>query len=358
MNKRLFGVDLGLLLPVIFLVSIGLTILSTIDGVYFRNQLVFSLISLVIFFVLSRINFRLLKVQAVPIYITSIIILSILLFLGIESRGAVRWLEIFGIRVQFSEVCKPFLAISLAAFLTDRSPTLKNLLLSLGLLLPIAFLIYKQPDLGNALIFAIVTVLTLITYGFSFVWFGIGFAMLVASLPLLWGHLHEYQRQRVLTFFAPTDPLGTSYNAIQSIIAVGSGMLFGRGLQLGTQSSLLFLPERHTDFIFAMLSEDLGFVGVMLLFFCFAALFYRIYRLFINADHTFEKMFIACAFYLFFVQFFVNAGMNMGLLPIVGVTLPFVSYGGSSLVSNFVLLGFLSAISNTIKEKHRTLEIR
>jgi rod shape determining protein RodA len=174
---------------------------------------------------------------------------------------------------------------------------------------------------------------------------------------VVWKFLHEYQRQRILTFLDPgKDPLGTSYNVIQSVIAVGSGMLMGRGLGQGTQSGLRFLPERHTDFIFATISEQLGFIGTLIMLVCFAFILYKIYTIFRNSDDKLAKILAAIIFFTFLIQIFVNIGMNIGILPIVGVTLPFVSYGGSSLLSNFIFLGFLSAINKGRREE--ILEIR
>jgi len=251
------------------------------------------------------------------------------------------------------------LIISLATFITTRDTSFRTLTLIFVFLTPILFLIIKQPDLGSAIIYGLVVVLTLITCGFSLWWFFIGFMGTVISSPFIFSHLHGYQKQRVLTFFAPgSDPLGTSYNSIQAMIAVGSGMFFGKGFSQGTQSSLRFLPERHTDFIFATLSEDLGFFGSLVLFACFAFLFYRLYILFVKCDDPFAKIFVVASFFLLLIQFFVNVGMNIGLLPIVGVTLPFVSYGGSSLLSNFIIIGILCSISKGIDRSRGTLEIR
>jgi len=196
-----------------------------------------------------------------------------------------------------------------------------------------------------------------VVFGFPFRFFFLGLVFLSILSPIFWRFLHDYQRQRILTFLNPSDPLGLSYNAIQSVIAVGSGMLLGRGLGLGTQSGLRFLPERHTDFIFATLSEELGLIGAVLLIITFTFLLYKIFAIFRGQDELFSKTFSAIAFSLIFLQFFVNIGMNIGILPIVGITLPFVSYGGSSLLSNFILLGALSGM-NRGNSSHKVLEIK
>lgn len=223
---------------------------------------------------------------------------------------------------------------------------------------PIVLLIFLQPDLGNALIYIIACVLALFAFGFPFKYFFFGFLAWLATLPLFWLILHDYQRQRVLVFLDPSnDPLGTSYNSIQSIIAVGSGMFSGRGFGQGTQSVLKFLPEHHTDFIFAAISEQLGFIGAAIIVLSFSFLLYRIFMIYSQERDNFSQIFTIIVFFIFFTHFVVNVGMNIGLLPVVGVTLPFISSGGSSLLSNFIILGLLFAVSRT-DTKRDTLEIR
>ncbi len=351
-------VDWQLVLPVVTLLVISLTTLFSINPVFFRNQLVFAIVSGVIFFLLSQVDILEIGLYKKQIYITSLVLLVILLVLGAASRGAVRWLSLFGFGVQFSEILKPFLIIAFASYLaTAKNISFRTFLKVLAFLAPIAFLIYRQPDLGSALMYVLSVFLTLVFFGFPLWWFGVGLAGVVGMVPLLWKVLREYQRQRVLTFLHLTnDPLGTSYNAIQAVIAVGSGMLFGKGLGQGTQSALKFLPEKQTDFIFSTLSEDLGFIGAMLVIAAFIFLLYRLFVVFTNTDDMFSKIIVAASFSLLLIQFFVNIGMNIGLLPIVGVTLPFVSYGGSSLLSNAIILGIVSQIATRARKKH-TLEI-
>lgn len=348
--------DLGLVVPALVLLILSLATLFSLNIDLFKNQAFFAGLSLIALIFFSQVNHRIIRFYGLPIYIISIILLFIVLLIGSESRGATRWIEIFGSRLQFSEVLKPFLAISLASFLSTRKNTsFANLVLPFILLLPIFILIFLQPDLGNALIYVGVLIFTLIFFGFPLRYLIGGAAILVFTLPFIWNLLYEYQRQRILTFINPSsDPLGTSYNAIQSIIAVGSGMLMGKGLGQGTQSGLRFLPERHTDFIFATISEQLGFIGGVLILASFGFILYRIFVIYENSN-DFSKIFAGTAFFLILIQFFVNVGMNVGLLPVVGVTLPFVSYGGSSLLSSFILLGLLSSIEKS--EKEEVLEI-
>ena len=352
MNSKGFGIDWLLIIPVGLLIIISLVTLFSLNPDFFRSQVIVLVVSLVAFVFFSQANYKILDLYGKPIYIVSLILLVVVLFLGIESRGSMRWIEFFGLRAQFSEILKPFLAISFASYLANlRQYNLRGFINIFLLLGPIAALIFLQPDLGNALLYTGVVLATTIYFGFSFKYFAALFLPIFAFMPIVWKFLHEYQKQRVLTFLDPgKDPLGTSYNVIQSVIAVGSGMLMGRGLGQGTQSGLRFLPERHTDFIFASISEQLGFIGTIIILICFACILYKIYTIFINSDDKFSKIFAAIIFFTFLIQIFVNIGMNIGILPIVGVTLPFVSYGGSSLLSNFILLGFLSAINKGRRE--------
>lgn len=347
------------MLPVGVLVVLSLVTLLSINVSFFRSQLVFLAVSIFAFIFFSQVNYKIIQLYAKPIYIVSVVLLVLVLILGIESRGSVRWIEILGFRIQFSEILKPFLAVSLSSYLVNlKSHSFKSIATIVLFLLPVAFLIFFQPDLGDALIFVTVTFLTLIFFGFPFKFFLAGIISVAAIFPVFWKFLHDYQRQRIITFLNPgTDPLGTSYNAIQSMIAIGSGMIIGKGFGQGTQSGLKFLPERHTDFIFATISEQIGFIGTTIILITFAFLLFRIFVIYQESRDRFCKTFAAISFFIILMQFFINVGMNMGIIPIVGVTLPFMSYGGSSLLSNFIILGLLTAVNKTSK-KEDVLEIR
>lgn len=360
MRKRtLLSIDWWLLTPVAVLLIISLVTLLSLNITLFLGQLFTLCVGLVAFFLSSRLRVETLRVISLPIYIVALISLTIVFIIGYESHGAVRWISVFGFPIQFSEVLKPFLAVSLASYLSSKPNTsFRSLLTVLVLLAPIFLLIALQPDLGNALIYVAVTFLVLIAYGFPLRWFALLALPFLLISPFLWESLHDYQQRRLLTFINPTsDPLGASYNVIQAMIAVGSGMFLGKGLSQGTQSGLRFLPERHTDFIFATLSEGLGFIGSTIIILAFILLSFRIYKLFLEMNNTYGKLFAVASFGFVLIHFFVNIGMNIGLLPIVGVTLPFVSYGGNSLLSNFVLLGILSAMSTTYSRRS-VLEIK
>lgn len=359
MRGLLQSIDWSLVVPALILSVLGLATLFSISVSLFESQLFVFSLSVLAFLFFSQLSYRSLATWHTPIYVISIIFLLIVLGIGIESHGAVRWIDLLGVRLQFSEILKPFLALALAGLLANRSnASLRSYGFVFAALFPIILLIYLQPDLGNAVIYAAVTILTMIVFGFPLLWFFISVLPLLIISPIFWEILRPYQRQRIMTFFSPSsDPLGTSYNVIQAMIAVGSGMFAGKGLGQGTQSGLRFLPERHTDFIFATFTEGFGFLGGLVVLICFAWLCYRIYQIFMSMDDPFGKTFTAAAFFLILTHFFVNIGMNLGIIPIVGVTLPFVSYGGSSLLSNAILLGMLTAISRRGR-RHDVLEIK
>lgn len=357
--RRFLRVDFFLLLPVVILVSVSLVTLLSLNFDYFKSQLVSLFIALLAFFIFSQINIDFFKPLKSSIYVLSLVFLLITLAIGIQSHGAVRWIDIFGIRLQFSEILKPFLSFIFAAMLAERPiNSAKTFFLAILFVLPLFFLVYFQPDLGSALLYLLVALFALLISGYPYRLFAYLFLPVIVLMPIIWGKLHPYQRTRILTFLNPqADPLGVSYNSIQALIAVGSGSFLGKGLSEGTQSGLRFLPERQTDFIFATIAEGLGFVGAILVIAALLFLCYRIFRIFSTTKDRFIRIFAACAFGFFLIPAFVNIGMNLGIMPIVGVPLPFVSFGGSSLLSNFIFLGLLSSMLSSEKHKN-VLEIR
>ncbi len=359
MKQSLLRIDWWLLIPVFVLLALSLATLASISITYVEGQIFSIIIGLIAYFFFAQLQPTVLRQLAKPMYIISLLLLAIVLVIGFESRGAVRWIDIFGISVQFSEILKPFLALSLAAFLsTQQERSLRSFLMTFLLTAPVAFLIGIQPDLGTALIYVGVVIIATFLFGYPIIWFILSALPFLFASPFLWSILHDYQRQRILTFFNPmSDPQGTSYNAMQAIIAVGSGMFLGKGMQESTQSHLRFLPERQTDFIFATLSEGLGFIGAVIIIVSFGFLLYRIYYICTHVTDSFAKIYAGTVFSFLVIHFFVNIGMNIGIVPIVGVTLPFLSYGGSSLLSNFILLGLLTALSTEMKKKS-VLEIK
>jgi rod shape determining protein RodA len=252
------------------------------------------------------------------------------------------------VRFQPSEIMKLALPIAMAWFLArgQLPPRLKDLILAGFLMMVPVLMIAKQPDLGTSLLVASAGFFVLFLGGLSWRLLFSLTALAAAAAPVLWMFMHNYQRQRVLTFLNPqSDPLGTGYHIIQSKIAIGSGGFYGKGWLQGTQSHLEFLPERHTDFIFAVLAEELGLMGVILLVVLYLFIIYRGLYIAATAQTSFNRLLAGSLVLVFFVYVFVNIGMVSGLLPVVGVPLPLVSYGGTSLVTIMAGFGILMSIN-------------
>lgn len=277
--------------------------------------------------------------------------LGLLLLVGVlfagTGEGAHRWLDLGPIRFQPSEFMKLFVPMAIAWYLADKRPPpdlLHILVAALFIGLPVA-LVVKQPDLGTALLIAAAGVAVLFLAGLSIKLLSLTILGLAGSAPLLWQLLHDYQRQRLITLLDPEkDPLGAGYHIIQSKIAVGSGGLYGKGWLNGTQSHLEFLPEHFTDFIFAVFCEEYGFMGVLVLLGVYLFVILRGLQIALNAKDTFARLLAGGLTLTLFVYVFVNTGMVVGQLPVVGVPLPFISYGGTSLVTLMASFGILMSI--------------
>ncbi|MEO0997428.1 MAG: rod shape-determining protein RodA [Pseudomonadota bacterium] len=284
-------------------------------------------------------------------YLAGLGLLGLVLLVGETGQGAQRWLDI-GVRFQPSEIMKLAVPMLAAWYLHDRPlpPGFRSLaVIALMIAVP-TVLIAVQPDLGTAILIAAAGALVILLAGLRVrVMLALG-AAAVAGLPLLWGQMHDYQRQRVLTLFDPqSDPLGAGYNIIQSTIAIGSGGLFGKGWTSGTQARLGFLPEKDTDFIFAVLAEDFGLLGVLSLLALYLFVVGRGLVIAAVAQDTFSRLLAGSISLTFFVYVFVNIGMVSGLLPVVGVPLPLVSFGGTSMVTLLAGFGILMAIHTNRK---------
>ncbi|MEK7565832.1 MAG: rod shape-determining protein RodA [Patescibacteria group bacterium] len=332
---------------VLVLAGFSLTVIFSIFPGLFLAQLIFFIFSFLVFFFFSQIDHRLYQALWLPIYFVSCILLLVIFVVGIESRGAIRWIEIGNFRLQFSELLKPFFITSLAAVLIQFPPkNLKNFLFSCSFFLVPFFLVFRQPDLGSAIVYILSFGGLVFVSGISLSYILASIFIILSSAPLLWNFLKDYQKTRLLSFFNPgQDPLGSSYNAIQAVIAVGSGMIFGKGLGRGTQSHLNFLPERHTDFIFASLAEEFGYVGVLLILVTYFIIFLRIFKLIQMSSDKYTILLLTGFLFILLSQFFINIGMNIGLLPITGITLPLISYGGSSILATMIMLGIIESIA-------------
>ncbi len=301
--------------------------------------------SLFVMLVLAQFRPDTFKKYAPPIFVIGALLLVAVLAVGHVGKGAQRWLDIGIIKFQPSEIMKLFMPLMIAWYIT-RQPLpvrLPNVVVALVLVVLPTLMIAKQPDLGTSLLVAASGIFVIFLAGMSWRLVGTAAAMIAAFLPVLWFFLmHPYQRQRVLTFLNPeSDPLGSGYHIIQSKIAIGSGGLWGKGWQQGTQSQLDFLPERHTDFIFSVYCEEFGFIGVVLLMALYLFVIGRGLVIAAQAQGSFARLVAGSITLTFFVYVLVNVGMVSGLLPVVGVPLPLISYGGTSIVTLMAGFGIL-----------------
>jgi rod shape determining protein RodA len=326
---------------------VGLFVLLTTNTGLFWQQLGFLVIGAGIVYVVSRLDPVVLWWFAPYGYILSLLLLVISYF-GPPIRGATRWIMIGGAQLQPSEIAKPLLLLAFARLITTYSPrSLRYIFLHGAILLVPVLLVFKQPDLGTALVYMFSWFFMMMAGGLSVFFIGIVFAIFAIAAPFLWHVLAAYQKSRIETFLNPAlDPRGAGYNALQAMIAVGSGGMFGRGLGRGTQSHLRFLPEYHTDFIFATLIEELGFVGGVSLLFLYAVLLWQILLPHIKGriENPFVFFYTIGLFGVLLTQVLINSGMNMGIIPVTGITLPWVSYGGSSVLSLCLAFGLLFAM--------------
>jgi rod shape determining protein RodA len=306
-------------------------------------------IGLVGMFIIAQLEPRFMARWVPLAYVAGVGLLVVVDVMGHNAMGATRWINIPGvIRFQPSEFMKIIMPATIAWYLAKRSlpPSLKHIAISLALTLLPFVLILLQPDLGTSMLVIVSGVFVLFIAGLQWRWIIGALAALVPVAVAMWFFvLREYQKQRVLTFLNPeSDPLGSGWNIIQSKAAIGSGGVFGKGWLLGTQSHLDFLPESHTDFIIAVLAEEFGLVGVCLLLLVYLLLIARGLVITVQAQTLFGKLLAGALTMTFFVYVFVNIGMVSGLLPVVGVPLPFISYGGTSLITLLAGFGILMSI--------------
>jgi rod shape determining protein RodA len=350
------GIDATLLVLILSLSMLGLAALfsaSYESPGRVLNQFVSLSIALTAMWLTAQLTPQTLMRFAVPAYVIGLALLVAVALFGDVVNGARRWLHVGVTRFQPSEMMKLALPLMLAYYFHRRESTLRLRDFALGALLlavPVG-LIVRQPDLGTAALVGAVGFYVLFFAGISWKVLGGLAGLFVVALFPLWGMLHDYQRKRVLTLLDPTqDPLGAGYHIIQSTIAVGSGGISGKGWLNGTQSHLEFIPERHTDFIFAVYSEEFGLIGNVVLLVLYALLIGRSLVIAANAATVFARLMAASVTLMFFTYAFVNMGMVSGILPVVGVPLPFLSYGGTALLTLFIGAGILMSV-----QRHRTL---
>ena len=354
MNNRILGVTDFLLFALIVLISaFGLILLYSatnqdIDIVIKQGiKLAFCFVLMLI---IGSININKLKLLTPYIYLFCLVLLVVTLFWGHDSKGAKRWILFYGFSLQISEILKIIVPMMLAWYISnyeDKEIEFKKLIISFIIVfIPIAFIV-KQPDLGTSLIILLCGLITLFLSGVKnkHIKYLLGLFLIVT--PLMWKFfLLPYQKQRIMTLIEPaSDPLGSGYHIIQSKIAVGSGGFFGKGFLNGTQSQLEFLPERGTDFIFAVFAEEFGFFGILILFLFYLAIIIRCINIATRAKKYYAKILAGSLTSIFILLILTNISMTIGLLPVVGVTLPLLSLGGSSLLSVFIAFGIMFSVS-------------
>ncbi len=351
-DRRLFeNISWSFIFITITLTSIGLVEIysatSSLSSYYFfKKQLIwwgFAICGMIVF---MSFDYNYLKDYAWWIYILSVILLILVLIIGKKSMGAKRWLNLGFFNFQPSELLKLSSILIIAKYFSDEQELktynlLEILKIGIFILFPV-ILVIKQPDLGTGLLVLLVSGSLLLFIGIkrnSLIKIIIG---ILCFIPFSWHFLKGYQKERILTFLFPErDPLGAGYHVIQSKIAIGSGKFFGKGYLMGLQNKLSFLPEHHTDFIFSVLGEEFGFLGCVILLTLFLIFLFIGINIAKNAKDSFGTLLVVGIMLLFFWQIFINIGMVIGILPVVGIPLPFISYGGTSLVISYCLVGLV-----------------
>jgi len=345
-----FGIDWSLFILPLVLSSIGIAVIFSItygsSGHLALGQIAFTLIGLAIAVALTFVDYRTLKGLYLILYIIGLALLIIVLFIGNRTLGATRWINLFVFQLQPSEIFKVIILIVLAKCFSDwQQITLKHILLVLVLVGIPVFLIVRQPDLGTASVIIIGLLTVLFLSPIKKIYIAVALAIILALSPLGWHFLKPYQKQRIESFVNPAaDPHGAGYNVSQAKIAVGSGGLWGEGLGKGSQSQLNFLPVAYSDFIFAGTAEAIGFMGSLVLIILLIALVSRIFFVASHAKDSFGMYLSASLGTVMLFQILVNIGMNLGIMPVTGIPLPFVSYGGSAMLTNFAAIGILQSI--------------
>ncbi|WP_457913793.1 peptidoglycan glycosyltransferase MrdB [Candidatus Gillettellia adelgis] len=346
-----FHIDPTFLLLILVLLLYSVLVMLSASGQdidMMEHKLSQIIIGLIVLSTMAQIPPRVYENLAPYLYITCIILLMLVHVYGQSTKGAQRWLDLGFIRFQPSEIAKVAVPLMVARFINCDvcPPSFKNTSIALILIFLPSLLVAAQPDLGTAILIAISGLFVLFLSGVSWKLIAFTILLIITFLPVLWFFLmHAYQRDRLIMLLYPEkDPLGSGYHIIQSKIAIGSGGLVGKGWLHGTQSQLEFLPERHTDFIFAVLAEELGLIGVLVLLALYLLVIIRGLIIATKAQTTFGRMIVGALTLILFVYIFINIGMVSGIVPIVGVPLPLVSYGGSALIVLMAGFGIIMSI--------------
>lgn len=362
--SRVFKIDWVLFFSILAINFLGLVTMMSFESSdqYFMKQVLWMLFSIIVFFVLSNFDYRFLKKTRVVvlIFIFSVLILLILSVVGHTAKGAQSWFNVGGISFQPSDPIKIAMIILLSKYFSRRHVEIANIrhIFVSGFYAFVIFaLVFLQPDFGSALIIFLIWFGMILVSGISKKHLLLVFILGSVVFSGLWAYtLKDYQKKRIVNFFHPlADIRGSGYNAYQATIAVGSGQLLGKGIGYGTQSKLQFLPEYKTDFIFAAFAEEWGFVGVSLLFIIFSIF---IWRIIVNAYYgstNFEMLFGLGLAIMFISHFIINVGMCLGLMPVTGINFPFMSYGGTNILSSFIGLAILMGMRKYRRDVHKDI---
>lgn len=353
-RRLLRKIDYTIIIVVILITSISLLVISSAVHVnlpenrayfyYVKMQFIWFLLGLVVMTAVTAVDYHTLERFSTIIYIGNLVFL-IAVFLFPPVNGSQRWIRLGGSSLQPSEFAKVSLIITLAKLLSKKQENLSDFKSLIPVLAHVGLpmlIIMKQPDLGTSLVLIAILGGMLFMGGISYKLLGYMAAAGLVAAPVLWNFMEDYQKNRILVFLNPEmDRLGSGYNVIQSMIAVGSGKLLGKGLFQGTQNQLNFLPEQHTDFIFSVLGEEFGFLGALVLLILYFILIMRCINIAVSARDTYGMLIIAGVVTMFTFHILVNIGMTTGIMPVTGLPLPFMSYGGSAFLSNMIAVGLV-----------------
>ncbi len=356
MFRKIFIFDWVLVTAVLLLTGISLLSLYGISAAGFKEQniiwkqMIFLFFGIGIMAYLARIDYHYFRAYSRLSYFLTIIILILVILVGNNINGTAGWIGLGFFNVQPVEIAKVVLIVFLASFISSKKMILGEmvqLVASVILTAVIIFLVIKQPDFGSAMVLLGIWFGMVLLSGINKKAFGVILAIGLILGTVAWFNLADYQKARIMTLVNPeADIKGSGYNVFQAMVAVGSGGMTGQGIGHGSQSQLNFLPESHNDFIFATITEELGFLGASMVLFLYGVIFYRLRKIAVLAPDNFGYLVVSGIMIMLFVQTVVNIGMNIGIVPVTGITLPFLSYGGSSLVACFVSIGIVLNIYN------------
>ena len=346
----LSNIDRILMALIMLLILVGLITLASATHQttsLIGNQIINIIVGIMLLIFLSNINPKLFLFLAPHLYILSLILLISVVIFGFESHGAKRWINILFFNLQPSEIIKITIPIMVAWLYHRYQNNINYLTHSVALVILIipCLIILKQPDLGTAIIIFFSGLIVIFLAGLSIKFILISILSILLASPFLWSTLHLYQQNRIISLIDPShDPLGTGYHSIQSMIAIGSGGFLGKGWSYGGQTQLNFLPETSTDFIFSVFGEEFGFIGIIGIFILYFLILYRCFDMAQKMQNTFSRLTAAALVFTLFSSTFVNIAMVSGVLPIVGAPLPFISYGGTSMVVSLTMIGIIMSL--------------